>query len=209
MPNKSNKIHYFQGDLPADLKLEGTLAIDTETTGLSLVRDRLCLLQISNGDGNAYLVHFPNREYDKALNLKKILNNPEIQKVFHFARFDLAIIKKCLGVAVRNIFCTKIASKLARTNTESHSFKSVMRDILDIEISKEETCSDWGASKLTDKQLSYAANDVFELCELKEKLAELLKREGRADIAQKCFDFLPTLIDLDLQDFQFDIFAHH
>jgi ribonuclease D len=209
MPTKSNKIHYFIGDLPSNLNLGKKIAIDTETTGLSLVRDRLCLVQISNGDGNAYLVHFPKREYDKAKNLKKLLDDEKVQKIFHFARLDLAMIKKYLGLSLKNVFCTKIASRLARTNTEAHSFKAVMHDILGIDLPKEETCSDWGALKLSPKQLDYAANDVFELCALQEKLAELLKRENRTKLAQKCFDFLPTLIELDLQDFQGDIFAHH
>jgi len=209
MTAKSNKIHYFVGDLPSNLNLGKKIAVDTETTGLSLMRDRLCLIQISNGDGNAYLVHFPKQEYHKAKNLKKLLGDEKVQKVFHFARFDLAMIKKYLDLSLTNVFCTKIASRLARTNTESHSFKAVMRDILGLEISKEETCSDWGTEKLTAKQLDYAANDVFELCRLQEKLVELLKREKRTEMAQKCFEFLPNLVELDLQDFQGDIFAHH
>lgn len=209
MTDKSNKIHLYIGDLPSGLNFKKVIAVDTETTGLSLFRDRLCLVQISDGDGHAHLVHFPNREYDKAKNLKKLLGDDKIEKVFHFARLDLGMIKKYLGVTIKNVFCTKIADRLARTNTEAHSFKAVMRDLLGLEISKEETCSDWGAPTLTQKQLAYAAGDVFELCALKEKLVNLLKRENRLDLAQGCFAFLPTLIDLDLADFEGDIFAHH
>jgi ribonuclease D len=195
------------GDIPADLHFGESVAVDTETMGLSLVRDRLCVVQLSAGDGTAHLVKL-GRDYD-CPNLKRLLADPKVLKIFHFARFDVAMIKRSLGVDCAPIYCTKIASKLCRTNTDRHGLKDLCFNLLGVEISKEQQTSDWGADTLTDQQQAYAAQDVLYLHRLKGVLDGLLAREGRADLAAACFDFLPTRGALDLAGWdEVDIFAH-
>jgi len=201
-------VTYHVGDLPADLDLGPLVAVDSETMGLSLHRDRLCVIQLSAGDGNAHVVHFPTRNYD-APNLKRLLANPAVTKLFHFARFDLAMIQKHLGVRCAPVWCTKLASKLTRTNTDRHGLKDLCRDLIGVELSKQQQTSDWGAAELTAEQLAYAASDVLYLHQLKAKLEVLLDREGRREVAEACFRFLPTRAELDLLDWdEVDIFSH-
>jgi ribonuclease D len=198
----------YKNDLPENLIFNDSIAIDCETMGLNILRDRLCLIQISGGDGNAHLVQFEIGKYD-APNLKKLLANEKIQKIFHFARFDLAAIKFYLGVEIKNIYCTKIASRLVRTYTDSHGLKSLCDELLGIEISKKQQSSDWGNFEITDKQKDYAASDVLYLHRLKAKLEEMVKREGREDIFKACLEFLPIRVKLDLQGFSsLDTFSH-
>lgn len=196
-----------KNDLPDDVDLGKSVAIDTETLGLNLNRDRLCLVQLSSGDGNAHLVQMLDRSYD-APNLKKLVSNPDVQKLFHFGRFDVAILKKSLGVECPNVYCTKIASKLVRTYTEKHGLRHLCRELLGVEISKNQQSSDWGAEELSPEQLNYAASDVYYLHRLKAKLDVCLEREGRVELAQECFDFLSTRVDLDLKGWSYDIFEH-
>ena len=201
------QISVFKGELPDFVFFKKEVAIDTETMGLNLLRDRLCLVQLSDGKGNAYLVQILKGV--DCPNLKKILTDEKILKIFHFARFDVAKILNDLGVEVTPIYCTKIASKLARTSTPSHSLKSLCFDLLGVALEKEQQTSDWGVDELTKAQQKYAANDVLYLHELKEKLDILLKREGRYDLAQECFSFMTTRAKLDLSSFdEPDIFAH-
>lgn len=204
---KSNiKIHH--GDLPAGLSFPNGVAIDTETLGLNPHRDRLCLVQLSSGDGTAHLVKFDGKNYD-APRLKALLMDPAIVKIFHFARFDIAVMKQYLGVETAPLYCTKIASKLARTYTDRHGLKDLVGELLGIEISKQQQSSDWGAPELSESQMAYAANDVLHLHALKSKLDTMLAREGRAEFAQSAFGFLPTRARLDLAGFEDDdIFAH-
>jgi len=200
--------HYLHhDDLPAALGLGPVVAIDTETMGLDLTRDRLCLIQLSAGDGVCHLVQF-RKCYD-APRLKALLADPVVTKLFHFARFDLAAIQRYLGVSCRPIYCTKVASKLARTFTDRHGLKDLCRDLLGIEISKQMQSSDWGAAELSDDQLRYAASDVLYLHRLREALDDMLAREGRQELARACFEFLPTRAALDLAGWNdVDIFAH-
>jgi ribonuclease D len=201
-------IFFHKNDLPVNINFTNSVAIDTETMGLNILRDRLCLLQISGGDGNAHIIQFEQNHYE-APNLKKILNDESIQKIFHFARFDLASIKHYLNVDVKNIYCTKIASKLIRTYTDSHGLKSICEELLCVEISKKQQSSDWGTGEISEKQLEYAASDVLYLHALKEKLNKMLIRENRFKAFEHCIDFLPTRVNLDLQGFATtDIFAH-
>jgi len=203
------KIHLHQNDLPNDLDLSTLVAIDTEAMGLKPHRDRLCLVQLSAGDGNCHLIHFPHKHYEDAQNLKRLLANPKVTKLFHFARFDVAILFHSLSVMAAPLYCTKIASKLTRTFTEKHNLKDLCKELLKIEISKQEQTSDWGAQNLTSEQLHYAATDVLHLHALKEKLDELLVRESRLDLAQTCFSFIPTRAKLDLTSGEeFDVFQH-
>lgn len=199
----------YVNDIPDNLNLPGDLAIDTETKGLNIYqRDRLCVVQISNGDGNAHLVQFPERDYNKAVNLKKLLNDGSRQKIIHFARFDVAAIKLFLGVDMKNIFCTKIASRLARTYTDKHGLKDLVKEVIDIDLSKQAQCSDWSA-ELTEKQLDYAASDVLYLHRLRDKLQKMLESENRLELAKKCFNFIETRVELDILGWQNeDIFAH-
>ncbi len=210
-------ISYHFNDLPADVDLGSVVAVDTETMGLSLTRDRLCVVQLSSGDGNAHVVHFPTAQYAApfptaqyaAPNLKRLLSNPKTLKLFHFARFDLAMIERYLGVRCEPVWCTRIASKLTRTNTESHSLKELCREMVGIELSKQQQTSDWGAVRLSDEQLSYAAADVLYLHQIKAKMELLLDREGRRPLAEACFRFLPDRAALDLAGWdEQDIFAH-
>lgn len=201
------EIQVYVGDLPAGVRFGKSVAVDTETMGLNLHRDRLCLVQIGDGNGRVYLVQI--KRGIPCPRLIKLLTNPKILKIFHFARFDVAKIKNDLGIVVNPVYCTKIASKLCRTSSPSHSLKSLCHDLLGVELCKEQQTSDWGAETLNAEQQKYAANDVLYLHQLKEKLDALLKREGRAELAQACFDFLPTRAELDLSDFvEPDIFNH-
>ena len=201
-------IFFHKNDLPVNINFTNSVAIDTETMGLNILRDRLCLLQISGGDGNAHVIQFEQNKYD-APNLKKILSDESIEKIFHFARFDLASIKHYLNVEVKNIYCTKIASKLIRTYTDSHGLKSICEELLGVEISKKQQSSDWGNGEISEKQLEYAASDVLYLHALKEKLNKMLIRENRFKAFELCIEFLPMRVNLDLQGFaSTDIFAH-
>mgnify|MGYP000550136170 CR=1 FL=1 len=198
----------YKGDLPKDLDLGNEVAIDTETMGLNYHRDRLCLVQLSSGDGNAHLVQFAKDSYD-APNLKKLLTDKKVLKIFHFARFDIAVMKHYLGVSVNPIYCTKIASKLARTYTDKHGLKELCSELVGKEISKQQQSSDWGAEKLSQEQLNYAASDVLYLHQIKKKLDIMLKREDRDKIAKACFEFLPARAELDLLGpIDLDIFQH-
>lgn len=200
-------IFNYKSDIPADFILDGDIAIDTETMGLNLYRDRLCVLQFSNGNGDVHIVTFCN-DY-QAPNLKKFLNDNNREYIFHFARFDIAIIKKYLDIDFKRIFCTKISSKLVRTYTESHGLKELCREILGVNLSKAQQSSDWGNMDLSSEQLDYAARDVLYLHELRSKLTLMLKREGRDKIAAECFSFLNSRAKLDLLGWNdLDIFAH-
>jgi ribonuclease D len=201
-------IELHKGDLPKGLTFPKGVAIDTETLGLKPHRDRLCLVQLSAGDGTAHLVKFDGKSY-LAPNLKALLVDPKILKIFHFARFDIAVLEHYLGVVTSPIYCTKIASKLARTYTDRHGLKDLVGEFLGLEISKQQQSSDWAAAELSDSQRAYAANDVLHLHALKTRLDEMLGRVGRLDQAQAAFGFLPTRAKLDLMGFEdTDIFAH-
>ncbi len=202
-------IHLYKNDLPDGLSLGPVVAIDTETMGLNPQRDRLCLVQMSSGDGNAHLVQFEKGQY-AAPNLKKMLADPKVTKLFHFARFDVAVLMAYLGVSTGPVYCTKIASKLCRTFTDRHGLKDLVRELLSVEISKQQQSSDWGAPELTKEQLEYAAADVLHLHAMKAKLDIMLAREGRTDVAEACFAFLPVRCALDLAGWaESDIFAHN
>lgn len=202
------KITIFHNDLPDDFTIEGDLAIDTETMGLNLLRDRLCLLQFSNGDGNAYLVQFIDQDYT-APNLKKLLLDKNRCKIFHFARFDLAAIKYYLGLELENIFCTKIASKLVRTYSDSHGLKELCRELAGVQISKQQQSSYWGNNELSKEQREYAARDVIYLHQIRDTIKGMLIAEDRFDMASKFFAFLPTIAELDLLGWKdVDIFAY-
>ncbi|MDO5704718.1 MAG: ribonuclease D [Paracoccus sp. (in: a-proteobacteria)] len=202
-------IHLYQGDLPDDLDLGPSVAIDTETMGLDPRRDRLCLVQMSSGDGQAHLVQIARGQHE-APNLTKMLANPKVLKLFHFGRFDIAALENAFGVVTAPVWCTKIASKLVRTYTDRHGLKYLLSELADVDISKQQQTSDWGAEELSDAQLEYAASDVLHLHKLKDVLEERLKREGRMGLAQACFDFLPARAHLDLLGWgdEKDIFSH-
>jgi ribonuclease D len=201
-------IELHRGDLPSGLSFGPAVAVDTETMGLKPGRDRLCLVQLSAGDGSAHLVKFDQASY-AAPNLRALLSDPAVTKIFHFARFDLAVLQHYLGVMPQPIYCTKIASKLVRTFTDRHGLKDLCRELLAIELSKEQQSSDWGAAELTPAQQKYAAADVLHLHALRARLDEMLAREGRAAIAEACFAFLPTRARLDLAGWgEEDIFEH-
>ena len=202
----TNILH--KSDLPDTLDLGSIVAIDCETMGLNLYRDRLCLVQLSGGDGIAHMVQIEAGQ-DSAPNLCKLLANEKILKVFHFGRFDIAALLKTFGILTGPVYCTKIASKLIRTYTDRHGLKNLLQELLDTDISKQQQSSDWGSETLTDAQLEYAASDVLYLHSLKNELDLRLKREGRLDLAKSCFDFLPTRAMLDLAGWpETDIFAH-
>ncbi len=201
-------VELYQGDLPAGLDLGETVAVDTETLGLSPHRDRLCLVQLSSGDGNAHLVQLSNGNYD-APNLKRLLEDETVTKLFHFGRFDIAMIKQYLGVVCRPVYCTKIASRLSRTYTDRHGLKDLCTELIGVDLSKQQQQSDWGARELTPEQLEYAASDVLYLHRLKQSLDERLAREGRTALAEACFEFLPHRAALDLAGWEDqDIFSH-
>ncbi len=201
------QIFVSKGDLPEDVCFSGSVAVDTETMGLNLHRDRLCLVQLGDGKGNVWLVQIvPGVDCPR---LKKVLTDPDLLKIFHFARFDVAKIYHDLNVWTTPVYCTKIASKLCRTSAPYHGLKAICHDLLDVTLSKEQQTSDWGSDTLNEEQKKYAAADVLYLHALKEKLDVLLQREGRDKLAQQCFDFLQTRAELDLLDFdQPDIFEH-
>jgi ribonuclease D len=204
----SMTIYLHEGDLPNDLDLGRQVAIDTETMGLVPRRDRLCLAQLSAGDGVAHLVRFAPGAHD-APNLCRLLADAGVLKLFHFGRFDIAVMGRYLGPFAAPVYCTKIASRLTRTYTDRHGLKDLCRELLGVEISKQQQISDWGADSLSEEQKAYAASDVLYLHRLKERLDALLAREGRAEIAQACFDFLPTRARLDLLGWdERDIFNH-
>ena len=202
------RIFFHENDLPDDVRFTGSVAVDTETMGLEIKRDRLCLVQLSAGDGDCHIVRFKRGSYD-APNLKKLFADSNVLKIFQFARFDLAAIEYYLGVECKPVYCTKIASKLARTNATSHSLKALCDLLLGVELIKEQQTSDWGAEKLSQEQLTYAANDVLYLHALKEKLDGLLNREGRVETARKCFDFLPQVAKMDILGFPVETFFSH
>lgn len=203
--------HLHQGDLPDGLDLGPVVAIDSETMGLQIGRDRLCVVQLSAGDGHAHLVQMaPPDAFGRIIapNLARLLTDPKVLKLFHFGRFDIAVMRHHLGVLAAPVYCTKIASKLARTYTDRHGLKDLVREVLGVEISKQQQSSDWGAVGLTPEQQNYAASDVLYLHALKEKLDKMLEREGRHGLAQSCFDFLPARADLDVRGWPADIFEH-
>ncbi|SMH43886.1 ribonuclease D [Maritimibacter sp. HL-12] len=200
--------HLYKRDLPDGLDLGSVVAIDTETMGLNPHRDRLCVVQLSSGDGNAHIIHV-EKDQTEAPNLVAMLTNPDVLKLFHFGRFDIAALLKAFGVLTAPVYCTKIASKLVRTYTDRHGLKVLLDELLHVDVSKQQQQSDWGARELTESQLDYAASDVLYLHRLKEKLDARLAREGRSEVAQACFDFLPNRARLDLMGWpEIDIFAH-
>ncbi|WP_375279627.1 ribonuclease D [Pseudooctadecabacter sp.] len=200
--------HLYKNDLPADLDLGTIVAIDCETMGLNPHRDRLCLIQMSGGDGDCHLIQVEKGQTE-APNLCKMLADPNVLKLFHFGRFDIAAMANAFGTTAAPVYCTKIASKLVRTYTDRHGLKNLLQELLSVDISKFQQQSDWGADKLTNAQLDYAASDVLYLHQLREKLNERLTREDRMDIAQACFDFLPMRATLDLAGWpEQDIFSH-
>jgi ribonuclease D len=201
-------VRLHRGDLPDLSRYGNSVAIDTETMGLNPHRDRLCVVQLSPGDGSADVVQIPKGHTD-APNLKALLGNPAVTKIFHFARFDITTLFHTFGVMPQPIYCTKIASRLSRTYTDRHGLKDLVRELLNIDLSKQQQSSDWGADTLSEAQLAYAASDVLHLHALRERLDMMLAREGRTATAQACFDFLPTRARLDLGGFEAeDIFAH-
>lgn len=201
-------IRHHRGDLPAGMDFGAAVAIDTETLGLNPHRDRLCVVQLSSGDGSADVVQIA-RGQTSAPNLQKLLADPAVSKIFHFARFDIAVLYNAFGTMAGPVYCTKIASKLVRTYTDRHGLKDLVRELLGIEISKQQQSSDWASEDLSEAQLAYAASDVLYLHELRAKLDLMLAREERAELAQACFDFLPVRAKLDLLGWpETDIFAH-
>ena len=208
MPAPTIRLH--RGDLPDDYVAGDAIAVDTETLGLNPLRDRLCVVQISRGDGEADVVQIaPGARFQSPSNLKRVLADPAVQKIFHFARFDLAVLFHRLGAMPTPVYCTKIASKLARTYTDRHGLKDVVRELVGVDLSKQQQSSDWGAETLTQAQLEYAASDVLHLHAARDRLDAMLAREGRTALAQRCFDFLPTRATLDLKGWpEIDIFAH-
>jgi ribonuclease D len=201
-------MHFHQGDLPDELDLGPVVAVDSETLGLRFRRDPLCVVQLSAGDGDAHVVRLNRPAYD-CPNLKRVLADREVMKIFHFGRFDVAMFRLHLGVETAPLFCTKIASKLARTYTDRHGLKDVVRELAGVDLSKAQQSSDWGADELTPEQLAYAASDVLHLHVVRERLIAMLEREGRMDLAQACFDFLNVRARLDLEGWdEIDVFAH-
>ena len=201
-------VRLHRGDLPDLTRYTNSVAIDTETMGLQLHRDRLCLVQLSNGDGSADVLQMP-KDHANAPNLKALLTDPNLMKIFHYARFDVAVLYNAFGVMPHPVYCTKIASRLSRTYTDRHGLKDLVRELLNIELSKQQQSSDWGSQSLSEAQLAYAASDVLHLHALRERLDAMLAREGRLELAQACFEFLPTRAKLDLQGWEAeDIFSH-
>ncbi|MEX2450469.1 MAG: ribonuclease D [Rhodospirillales bacterium] len=201
-------ITLHKGDLPASMRFKGSVAVDTETLGLNLARDALCLVQLSAGDGSCHLVQLDRSTYD-APNLKAVFADPSVTKIFHYARFDMAAAYRYLDVVCAPVYCTKIASKLVRTYTDRHGLKDLCRELLGFDLSKEQQSSDWGAAKLSEEQKAYAASDVLYLHAIREKLDGMLARESRSDLARACFGFLETRVALDVRGWgEDDIFAH-
>lgn len=205
---KTPDIRLYKNDLPDGLQFNEAIAVDCEAMGLNPHRDRLCVVQLSGGDEVCHLVQI-ELGTSSAPNLQRLLEDDKIVKIFHYARFDVMLLKKAMGIRVNPVYCTKIASRLARTYTDRHGYKSVCRELAGVQVSKEQQSSDWGADVLTEDQLVYAATDVLHLHEIREKLNIMLAREGRTEMAQSCFDFLHTRTDLDLEGWiDQDIFAH-
>ena len=201
--------YLYQGDLPNNLEFTNSIAVDTETMGLKHQRDRLCLVQLSSGDGNAHLIQLGNDFGYKAENLKALMKNKKIVKIFHYARFDLGVIKKYLGIMPSNVYCTKIASKIARTYSDKHGLRELCRELLGVEISKQQQSSYWGAKNLSKNQLKYAANDVLHLHQIKNELEIILEKEKRSHLINKTLSFLPFRVQLDLLGWEnIDIFSH-
>ena len=201
-------IRLHRGDLPDLARYKDAVAIDTETMGLSLHRDRLCVVQLSSGDGSADVVQIPSG-HTEAPNLKRLLGDPSVTKIFHYARFDVAVLFHAFGVMAQPVYCTKIASRLARTYTDRHGLKDIVRELLNIDLSKQQQSSDWGSDTLSEAQVAYAASDVLHLHDLRDRLDAMLVRAGRMELAKACFAFLPTRAQLDLQGWgEEDIFAH-
>ena len=199
--------HLYKNDLDDGIVFNGNVAIDTEAMGLNPARDRLCLIQIFDGETDCHMVQFENSN-TQSPNLIKLLNNKNIQKIFHYARFDMAALKHALKIDVKNVYCTKIASKIARTYTNNHGLKDLCKELLGVEISKKQQSSDWGNSNLSKEQIAYAANDVIYLHQIKDRLDEMLIRENRQLLVDACLSFLPTRVDLDLRGWENDIFSH-
>lgn len=201
-------IALHKGDLPDNIDFGQSVAVDTETMGLNPKRDRLCLVQLSSGDGTAHIVQLKQGQYD-APNLKALMTNKNVTKIFHFARFDVAVMQEYLNIECTPIYCTKIASRLTRTYTDRHGLKDICRELLSVNLDKQQQSSNWSAEDLSQEQLMYAASDVLYLHKLKEKLDEMLRVNGRSELAQSCFNFLPTRGQLDLEGWsEFDIFQH-
>ena len=199
--------HLYKNDLDDGIVFRGNVAIDTEAMGLDPARDRLCLIQIFDGETDCHMVQFENSNTESP-NLIKLLNDENIQKIFHYARFDMAALRHALKIDVKNVYCTKIASKIARTYTNNHGLKDLCKELLGVEISKKQQSSDWGNSNLSKEQISYAANDVIYLHQIKNKLDEMLVRENRQLLVDACLSFLPTRVELDLRGWENDIFSH-
>ena len=199
--------HLYKNDLDDGIVFKGNVAIDTEAMGLDPARDRLCLIQIFDGETDCHMVQFENSNTDSP-NLIKLLNDERIEKIFHYARFDMAALKHALKIDVKNVYCTKIASKIARTYSNNHGLKDLCKELLGVEISKKQQSSDWGNSNLSKEQIAYAANDVIYLHKIKNKLDEMLVREDRQLLVDACLSFLPTRVDLDLRGWENDIFSH-
>jgi ribonuclease D len=201
-------IKVYKGDLPPQVELGQAIAVDTEAMGLNPRRDKLCLVQLSGGDGNAHLVQIDRATFS-APRLKTLLEDPSIVKIFHYARFDVAMLKQYLGAQVKQLYCTKIASKLARTYTDKHGLKDIVKEMLGIDLSKQQQSSDWGSPILSDAQKQYAALDVIYLHEIKARFDQILQREGRMELARACFEFVPVRAELDLAGWtEEDVFAH-
>ena len=200
-------IKTHKDDLPPGLNLGNEIAVDTEAMGLEPKRDPLTLVQISSGNQDCHIIQLDRKNY-KAKNLVKILENPSIQKIFHFARFDVAVLKHFLKAEVKNIYCTKVASKIARTYTDKHGLKDLVKEIVGVDMSKQMQSSDWGAEKLSDKQLKYAASDCIYLHQIRTELNKMLVRENRMNLFTKCLEFINTRVELDLADYKNDIFSH-
>ena len=202
------KIHIHKKDIPANIKFTQSVAVDTETMGLDPKRDRLCVVQLSSVDGECHIIQIPDEGLNSP-NLKSLFVNKNITKIFHYARFDMAILHQAFNINVHPVYCTKIASKIARTYTDKHGLKELCKELLSIDISKAQQCSDWGLENLSKEQINYAANDVLHLHKLKEKLDKMLIRENRINLANDCFNFLPKRVELDLAGWiNSDIFAH-
>ena len=199
--------HLYKNDLDDGIVFKGNVAIDTEAMGLDPARDRLCLIQIFDGETDCHMVQFENSNTESP-NLIKLLNDENIQKIFHYARFDMAALKHALKIDIKNVYCTKIASKIARTYTNNHALKDLCKELLGVEISKKQQSSDWGNSNLSKEQIAYAANDVIYLHQIKDKLDEMLVREDRQLLVDACLSFLPTRVELDLRGWENDIFSH-
>ena len=199
--------HLYKNDLDDGIVFKGKVAIDTEAMGLDPARDRLCLIQIFDGETDCHMVQFENSNSDSPI-LIKLLNDEKIEKIFHYARFEMAALKHALKIDVKNVYCTKIASKIARTYTNNHGLKDLCKELLGVEISKKQQSSDWGNSNLSKEQIAYAANDVIYLHQIKDRLDEMLIRENRQLLVDACLSFLPTRVDLDLRGWENDIFSH-